>query len=48
MDNKRIVEILKGTIDSQYRQEAEEQLNQVYSHTILTLLSSLVGDRTCM
>jgi hypothetical protein len=29
MDNKRIVEILKGTIDSQYRQEAEEQLNQV-------------------
>ncbi|XP_059474661.1 importin-7 isoform X2 [Neocloeon triangulifer] len=30
MDSKRIIEILKGTIDSNYRQEAEEQLNQIH------------------
>jgi len=40
MDNKRIIEILKGTIDSNYRQEAEEQLNQV-NFGLATLFNDL-------
>ncbi|XP_065333420.1 importin-7 [Cloeon dipterum] len=30
MDNKKIVDILRGTIDSNFRKEAEEQLNQIH------------------
>ena len=45
MDNRRIIELLKGTIDPNLRQEAEENLESVSLKDNLTSLSETITTR---